>query len=98
MKMTSRRHAVSFDPFYFERKMAAAESFSMRETFEHISAVNLWGSAESVSGEGSTAAETQNLGDFLYETIVKYDCSTLLDAPCGDYAWLSTLVLSLIHI
>lgn len=48
-----RRHRVSFDAFYVEKKKVQGEHFLMRNTFEHISEINLWGSSESLSGEGA---------------------------------------------
>ena len=88
-----RREAVSFDAFYFEKQRENGKIFSMRETFSHISDVNLWGSSESVSGEGSTDSETQRLKNDLIRLLSELKIKTLLDAPCGDFQWLSTVNL-----
>lgn len=88
-----RRRSVSFDAFYFEKKKLEGEHFSMRKTFEHIVEMNLWGSNESVSGEGSTASETNRFKDRLLALLKEYSIKTLLDAPCGDFAWLGKIKL-----
>ena len=53
-----RRNAVSFDSRYFEKQKALGKAFTIKETFHQINSINLWGSSESASGEGSTITET----------------------------------------
>ena len=65
----------------------------MQETFDHIVKINLWGSDESVSGIGSTDIETKNLKMNLIHLIQDFKINTILDAPCGDFNWLSSVDL-----
>ncbi len=88
-----RRKAVSFDAFYFEKQREHGNQFTMQETFNHITKMNLWGSDESVSGVGSTDIETKNLKLKLIQLIHDFKINTILDAPCGDFNWLSSVDL-----
>ena len=89
-----RRDAVSFDSRYFEKEQKAGNNYSLEETFNHINAVNLWGSSESASGEGSTAAETEYLKSGLQKLIEDFQVKSILDAGCGDFGWIRTLNLT----
>jgi len=59
--------------------------------FTRIYATNGWGSAESVSGCGSTLRETRVVRQILPGLIEKYGIQTLLDIPCGDCHWISSI-------
>ena len=48
----------------------------------------MWRSKESRSGRGSELEHTENLRKELPELVKKYQVSTLLDAPCGDFRWM----------
>jgi hypothetical protein len=65
-----------------------------KSVFERIYRENLWGDAESRSGPGSGLAATEKLRKGLLDAIQRLDVHTIVDAPCGDYYWLSTLDLS----
>lgn len=58
-----------------------------REVFRDIYRRNLWGSAESVSGPGSTTREAAFIAD-LISLLRRFEARTLLDAPCGDFNWI----------
>jgi hypothetical protein len=64
----------------------------MEGVFRRFYRENLWG-AESVSGPGSTAWPTAHIRQRLPELLRELGVSTLLDAPCGDFNWLSTCEL-----
>jgi hypothetical protein len=64
-----------------------------RAVFEQIYRANLWGDAESRSGSGSGLAATEKVRKGLQDVIKRLDIHTMVDAPCGDYYWLSTLDL-----
>jgi hypothetical protein len=51
------------------------------------------GDGETVSGRGSTLAYTANLRADLPKLIAKYGVGVLLDAPCGDFNWMSQVDL-----
>lgn len=84
-----RREQVSFDAFYFQKEKGKGNSYAMKEAFNHISQVNLWGAEESLSGEGSTDRETENLISEIEKILKTYTIQSILDAPCGDFGWLS---------
>jgi hypothetical protein len=65
-----------------------------RSVFEKIYRENLWGDAESRSGSGSGLAATEKFRKGLMDAIRRLDVHTIVDAPCGDYYWLSTVNLS----
>jgi hypothetical protein len=65
---------------------------SNKERFSAIYEKSLWPSDESRSGEGSELAYTQNLRRWLPTIIAKYDIRTVVDAPCGDFAWMKLVL------
>src|SRR5665213_1381952 len=65
-----------------------------RSVFEKIYRENLWGDAESRSGSGSGQAATEKVRSGLLDAIQRLDIHTIVDAPCGDFYWLSTVDLS----
>ena len=58
------------------------------QIFERIYRNNDWGSAESVSGPGSTETRTSAFRSELPALFEALDIRTLLDAPCGDFNWM----------
>lgn len=91
--MDKRRQNVPFDPFYFERKKESGEELSMQKTFSEIHHNNHWKGKESVSGEGSSREQTDVLCTVLPDLIRKYDITSILDLPCGDFSWMRHLDL-----
>lgn len=97
MNDLNRRKAVSFDAFYFEKESNHGRTYTMEETFQHALDTNLWGSPESCSGEGSTEKETQHLRQTIAKLLKDLKITSLLDAPCGDFGWLSKLDMTGLH-
>jgi hypothetical protein len=64
-----------------------------RAVFAQIYNANLWGGAESRSGTGSGLATTEKIRVGLRDTIQRFAIRTMVDAPCGDFHWLSKLDL-----
>ncbi|MFC0525504.1 class I SAM-dependent methyltransferase [Pontibacillus salicampi] len=62
--------------------------------FTHIYRNNLWGDKESVSGSGSSIQQTIPLVEKLPSLFKKYNISSVLDAPCGDFNWMKRVDLS----
>jgi Methyltransferase domain len=60
--------------------------------FGQIYADNLWGDAESRSGSGSSRVATEAVRRELPALMTQLGVRILLDAPCGDFAWMSSLV------
>jgi len=65
-----------------------------KKVFRSIYKRNGWGSAESISGPGSTLAYTAHLRQQLPEILRSLQIKTLLDAPCGDCNWINKVDLS----
>ncbi len=69
-------------------------SLRKQSVFEKIYRENLWGDAESRSGTGSGLAATEKVRKGLLDAIQHLGVQTIVDAPCGDFYWLSTVDLS----
>jgi hypothetical protein len=61
---------------------------TLQERFSEIYEKNIWGSGESLSGEGSEIEYTKPLRSWLVKAIPKYQISKFVDAPCGDFNWM----------
>ena len=59
--------------------------------FTRIYEQNLWGEQGSVSGPGSVAAATARITTQLPEIWREYGIKSLVDAPCGDCNWMSSI-------
>lgn len=54
-----------------------------------------WGCGESVSGRGSTLAETVAIRAALPALFKQFGIRSLLDVPCGDFNWMKEVAPSL---
>jgi hypothetical protein len=84
-------------PVLFRRDelWAGTEYGERAEAFQVIHRENRWGSDESVTGVGSTLANTAPLRRDLARLLERLDIRVLLDAPCGDYNWMQNVKLPL---
>ena len=64
------------------------------QVFEDIAKSRTWTSEESISGLGSTLAQTRELIAGLPGLLAKLGVHSLLDAPCGDFNWMKEVDLS----
>ena len=74
------------------RRLAAAVvpgGRSHRTIFERVHRRNEWGSPESASGPGSTAERGAALKPPLLALLRELEVRRLIDAPCGDFNWIS---------
>ncbi len=72
-----------------------AARFGMRGrkgAFEHIFRSRYWGNEESVSGPGSSLAQTAAIRAELPKIVQRYAIRSLFDAPCGDLYWMSRIL------
>lgn len=88
-----RRYAVDFDPVHFAARAARGERLTPLETFRQIHRSNHWGSRESRSGPGSAGNQTAVLREELPRLLRRLGVTTLLDLPCGDANWISSIPL-----
>ncbi|EIJ81319.1 hypothetical protein PB1_00190 [Bacillus methanolicus PB1] len=63
----------------------------MKNIFSFIYNRNIWGSSESVSGPGSSIAQTKTIIQELPILIKKLQIRKILDAPCGDFNWMKEI-------
>lgn len=61
---------------------------NLEEKFTEIYEKNLWLSAESRSGLGSELKYAQSITKELPFLLLKYNITSILDIPCGDYNWM----------
>ena len=67
----------------------------MREIFTGIYLNNEWKDAESRSGPGSNQEQTATLKTELPRMLRQLEVRSLLDIPCGDFAWMQEVELPL---
>lgn len=72
--------------FWIEKKIFKAETLVDRFTLIYES--NLWLSAESVSGSGSSLFMTESIRKELPILLEDFGITSMLDAPCGDFSWM----------
>jgi hypothetical protein len=65
----------------------------MKEIFTSIYQTNLWGGTESLSGPGSSLIEVEPIMRKLPLLFELFEIKSILDAPCGDFHWMSKLRL-----
>lgn len=68
------------------------QSRTVEQRFTWIYRHNHWQSAESASGTGSTLSYTKNLRNELPALVRRLSVSRILDAPCGDFHWMSAVL------
>jgi hypothetical protein len=69
----------------------------MEDIFSAIYRRNSWGSAESVSGPGSTLARAADFLPDVVDLLHGLDAAVLLDAPCGDFTWAGAIADEIEH-
>lgn len=88
-----RRYTVDFDPVQFAKRAAEGDQLSPLETFRQIHDRNHWGSTASRSGPGSSTEQTSALQRELPLLLSRLGIRSMLDLPCGDANWISTIDL-----
>lgn len=66
----------------------------MKEIFKRIYQNNLWGGKQSVSGPGSDVEQTETIVTQIPILIHNFKIKTMLDAPCGDFNWMTHINLN----
>lgn len=90
---SDRRFAVPFDPDHFAHLAEGGEPLPAEDAFRHAYETNLWAGASSRSGPGSDHEQTRVLRVALPALFKRLAVRTLLDLPCGDFHWMSTVPL-----
>ena len=68
-------------------------NLSLQERFELIYNENFWESEESRSGIGSEIENTKEVLKALEHFIKKFKIKSIIDIPCGDFNWMSSMDL-----
>lgn len=71
---------------------------SPEEIFTNIYQGNKWEDPESLSGSGSTLAETEQIRLALPGLLAELGCRSMLDVPCGDFNWMRLVPLEIDYI
>jgi 2-polyprenyl-3-methyl-5-hydroxy-6-metoxy-1,4-benzoquinol methylase len=79
---------------YRRVRAALAPRRDLRAVFTDIYRHNGWQDAESVSGRGSTLAQTEVVRRELPRLLAELGARSLLDAPCGDFNWMRHVALA----
>ncbi len=95
--MSSRRDRVPFDPRYYEKLVREGGETSPDAVFRDIYRRHHWSGSESPSGAGAAADQISELRHALPELLRDLRVATLLDLPCGDYSWMRTIDLPVLH-
>jgi hypothetical protein len=70
------------------------DCFDLAERFKLIYRTNLWGAETSQSGLGSELDATASLRHDLAHLLRSFEVTSILDLPCGDFAWMAQMELS----
>ena len=71
----------------------AVKRIARREYFNEVYNQNLFSGSESLSGPGSTISETEEVRRIISHVLNKFECTSLLDLPCGDFTWMREMTL-----
>ncbi len=63
-----------------------------KETFERIYAQQVWGPDGGGSGLGSSLSYTAVTRKVLFDFVVSHNISSIVDAPCGSFVWMTVLL------
>lgn len=65
---------------------------SLAEIFHTIHQTNYWDNQGTVSGPGSDVDQTRTISSVLPDLFARLSIRSLLDAPCGDLAWIQGIL------
>lgn len=65
---------------------------SPEKKFQIIFRNNYWNENETVSGEGSTMDNTENIRNVMPKILIELNIKSILDVPCGDFKWMKLIV------
>lgn len=68
------------------------KGMTRKEIYTNIYTSNYWNSQESVSGGGSELVTTENIRKELPVLFEKFNITSVLDIPCGDFNWMRFVI------
>ena len=80
--------------YYHNFSKSKFSNLSIEERFEVIYAENSWESNESSSGIGSEIKNTKEVLRALKQIISEFKIKSIIDVPCGDFNWMSSIDMS----
>jgi hypothetical protein len=80
--------------YYHNFSKSKFSKLSIEERFELIYAENSWESNESSSGIGSEIKNTKEVLRALKQIISEFKIKSIIDVPCGDFNWMSSIDMS----
>jgi hypothetical protein len=86
--VVARRYLPSVVKAISKAERILLSRMSRRRVFEYIVHQNRWGEAESRSGRGSSLGQTHRIREELPVLLEQIGSKSLLDIPCGDFAWM----------
>jgi len=96
VKSITNRITIVRDRFRYLRRRYTDKRFlytSPEEVFTHIFKGNKWRGKDSVSGTGSDLRQTKRVAEALPTLLNDLNTTSILDIPCGDFHWMSTINL-----
>ncbi len=93
MTRERKRGEVPFDRHFFRKRESCGLRYGRREIFTYIYENNHWSGSSSVSGNGSGSGQTATVGPAIARLVRDLGVNILLDIPCGDFGWMSSLDL-----
>ena len=69
------------------------QSQTPEEVFSEIYQNNAWSGQESRSGTGSDSTQTQTIANAIPDLLRRFNLSSMLDVPCGDFRWMKDVNL-----
>lgn len=82
---------------FLEIKKLALQKLSLEDKFTKVYFQNLFNSKLSRSGEGSNLHQTRVIQQELPNLFNEFNIKTVVDAPCGDWFWMSKVDLSKVN-
>ncbi|MCW5963413.1 MAG: class I SAM-dependent methyltransferase [Bryobacterales bacterium] len=86
MQVRNRAEVPAHQAFVARRE--ELQQLDLQERFTRIYETNLWGSEVSRSGTGSADDQTARIRHLLPDFVRELDVKSILDVPCGDFAWM----------
>ncbi len=83
--------------FKYARKKSIFDGKTPQQVFKQIYESNHWNGQESVSGTGSDPAQTQAVITTINSLIKELNIKSILDLPCGDFAWMQHVDLEQVN-
>ncbi len=93
LKIKMVKKDLPFDEKHFQKLQEEGLELAIDEVFKKIHQENHWGDGQSVSGQGSNSEQTATIAKLIPELLKDLNINTLLDAPCGDFGWISKINL-----